>query len=117
VLENPNAEDVILVHLPILEGSATSLILWRLTTVEGKVITSIYRMDFDIDNDEAKDRVIARSAEHALAKLDTATIANLLSNTPRSKCGAVGPLDRSAALSGKLLGLADKGDRTMRRGI
>jgi hypothetical protein len=82
VLEKPNTDDVIVVYLPIREGSATTLILWRLSVVDGHVISSIYQMDFDIDNDDAKDRVIARSAEHALARLDTATIANLLSNTP-----------------------------------
>jgi hypothetical protein len=41
--------------------------LSRMTAASAKVVATIYQMDFDIADEDAKERVVKRTAERALA--------------------------------------------------
>ena len=54
--------------------------LWRMTATNEKVVAAIYQMDFDIGDEDAKERVIKHTAERALAAYDSGKILELVSD-------------------------------------
>lgn len=80
VLQRPNTKDVIISYLADRENSNVSLMLGRMTATAQKVVATIYQMDFDIEDDKAKERVTSHTAERALAGYDAAKILDLLSD-------------------------------------
>ena len=80
ILQRPNAKDVIVSYLSDRANSNVSLMLWRMSAMNEKVVAAIYRMDFDIEDENAKERVIKHVAERALAAYDSGKILELVSN-------------------------------------
>ena len=80
VLQKPNANDVIISYLADQPNSNVSFMLWRMTAASGKVVATIYQMDFDVGDEDAKERVIKHTAERALAAYDLEKILELVSD-------------------------------------
>ena len=80
VLQRPDARDVIISYLADGANSNVSYMLWRMTATNEKVVAAIYQMDFDIGDEDAKERVIKHTAERALAAYDTVKILELISD-------------------------------------
>jgi hypothetical protein len=80
VLQRPNARDVIISYLADRPNSNVSFMLWRMTATNEKVVAAIYQMDFDIGDEDAKERVIKHTAERALAAYDSGKILELVSD-------------------------------------
>ena len=80
VLQKPNARDVIISYLADGANSNVSLMLWRMTAANDKVVATIYQMDFDIGDEDAKERVIKHTAERTLAAYDAEKILELVSD-------------------------------------
>jgi hypothetical protein len=53
--------------------------LWRMSAADTKIVATIYRMDFDIEDEDAKERVVKHVAERALAAYDSRKILELVS--------------------------------------
>ena len=66
------------VYLLTPAAGDSSLVLWRLFQEKGGVVSTVYQLDFDIDNEEAKARDIKHTAETAFFKLKTQTLSDLL---------------------------------------
>ncbi|MBR1143900.1 hypothetical protein [Bradyrhizobium sp. AUGA SZCCT0431] len=81
ILQRPNAKDVIISYLADRANSNVSLMLWRVSATDAKIVAAIYRMDFDIEDEDAKERVVKHTAERALAAYDSAKFLDLVSNT------------------------------------
>jgi hypothetical protein len=81
ILQRPNAKDVIISYLPDRANSNVSLMLWRMSATDAKIVATIYRMDFDIEDESAKERVIKHTAERTLAAYDSGKILELVSDT------------------------------------
>lgn len=54
--------------------------LWRISARDAKIAATIYRMDFDIEDEDATERVIESNAERALAAYDSGKILEPISN-------------------------------------
>jgi hypothetical protein len=80
VLQRPNAKDVIVSYLADRPNSNVSYMLWRMTATNEKVVAAIYQMDFDIGDEDAKERVIKHTAERALAAYDSVKMLELVSD-------------------------------------
>jgi hypothetical protein len=80
VLQRPNARDVIISCLADRPNSNVSYMLWRMTAANERVVAAIYQMDFDIGDEDAKERVIKHTAERALAAYDSVKILELVSD-------------------------------------
>jgi hypothetical protein len=78
VLQRSGSDDVMISYLSDLKGTKVSLTLWRLAALEDKAVAAVYQMDFDIDDEDAKDRVTAHAAERALVTFAPADIAGLV---------------------------------------
>jgi hypothetical protein len=81
ILQRPNAKDVLISYLSDRANSNVSLMLWRMSATGAKIVATIYRMDFDIEDEDAKERVIKHTAERALAAFDSGKILELVSGT------------------------------------
>ena len=81
VLQRPNAKDVIVSYLSDRANSNVSLMLWRMSATDAKVVAAIYRMDFDIEDENARERVVKHVAERALAAYGSGKILELVSDT------------------------------------
>jgi hypothetical protein len=64
VLQKPNATDVIIYYLADGAKANVSFMLWRMTAASGKSRPST-EMDFDIGDEDAKERVIGHTASGA----------------------------------------------------
>ena len=82
VMERPNTQDVLISYLADRPNSNVSLMLWRMTASGESVLATIYQMDFDIGDEDAKERVTGHTAERTLAGFDAAKIRDLVSGTP-----------------------------------
>jgi hypothetical protein len=80
VLQKPDAKDVIISYLADRPNSNVSLMLWRMSAADGKIVATIYQMDFDIGDEDARERVIKHAAERALAAYDPGKILELVSD-------------------------------------
>lgn len=80
VLQKPNATDVIIYYLADGAKSNVSFMLWRMTAASEKVVATIYQMDFDIGDEDAKERVSKNTAERVLAAYDSKKILGLVSD-------------------------------------
>ena len=81
ILQRPNAKDVLISYLADRANSNVSLMLWRMSATDSKMVATIYRMDFDIEDEGAKERVVKHTAERALAAFDSGKILELVSDT------------------------------------
>ena len=81
ILQRPNAGDVIISYLADRPHSNVSLMLWRMSATGAKIVAAIYRMDFDIEDETARERVVKHVAERALAVYEPAKILELVSDT------------------------------------
>jgi hypothetical protein len=81
ILQRPNARDVIISYLADRPNSNVSLRLWRMNATDAKIVAAIYRMDFDIEDEDARERVVKHVAERALAAYDSGKILELVSDT------------------------------------
>jgi len=79
--QRPNARDVLISYLADRPNSNVSLMLWRMSAPDAKVVATIYRMDFDIEDEDARERVVKHIAERALAAYDSTKILELVSDT------------------------------------
>jgi hypothetical protein len=79
VLQRPNAKDVIASYLADRPNSNVSLIVWRMIAADAKIVATIYRMDFDIEDEDARERVVKHAAERALAAYDPSKLRELVS--------------------------------------
>jgi hypothetical protein len=80
VLQRNNSDDVMISYLGDLGGTRVSQVLWRLAALGDRSVTAIYQMDFDIYDEDAKDRVTAHAAERALVTFAPADIARLVAD-------------------------------------
>jgi hypothetical protein len=55
--------------------------LWRMSATDTNVVAAIYRMDFDIEDEDAKERVVKQVAEQTRAAYEAAKILELVSDT------------------------------------
>jgi hypothetical protein len=55
--------------------------LRRMSATDTNVVATIYRMDFDIGDEDARERVVKHIAERAPAAYDSGTILELVSDT------------------------------------
>lgn len=78
VLEKGGGNDLMVVYLLTPDKDDPSLVLWRLTQSGPALIAAVYRIDFSLDDEDAKERVMNRSPEQAFAKLDPAELQRLL---------------------------------------
>jgi hypothetical protein len=78
MLEKSGGSDVMVVYLLTREKGDPSLVLWRLTQSGTGLVAAIYRIDFSLDDEDAKERVMNRSPEQAFARLDAADLQRLL---------------------------------------
>ena len=78
MLEKSGGSDVMVVYLLTPEKGDPSLVLWRLTQSGTGLVAAIYRIDFSLDDEDAKERVMNRSPEQAFARLDPAELQRLL---------------------------------------
>ena len=80
VLQRPNAKDVMISYLADRPNSNVSLMLWRMSATDAKVIATIYRMDFDIEDESARERVLKHTAERALVAYESRKLLDLISD-------------------------------------
>lgn len=78
VLQRNNSDDVMISYLGDSGGTRVSLVVWRLAGLGDRSVAAIYQMDFDIYDEDAKDRVTAHAAERALVAFAPADIARLV---------------------------------------
>ena len=51
-----------------------------MSATDGKIVATVYQMDFDIGDEDAKQRVIKHTAERTLAAYDSGKILELVSD-------------------------------------
>ena len=78
VFERTKGSDIMMLYLLTPDRGDPSLVLWRLFQSDANVIATVYRLDFDLDDDEAKAKVMDHSAERAFARLDGSALSDLL---------------------------------------
>ncbi|CAN7588796.1 hypothetical protein LJR220_005394 [Bradyrhizobium sp. LjRoot220] len=79
ILQRPNGKDVLISYLSDRTNSNVSLMAWRISATDAKIVAAIYRMDFDIEDEDARERVVKHTAERALAAYDSGKIFELVS--------------------------------------
>ena len=52
----------------------------RMSATDGKIVATIYQLDFDIGDEDVKQRVIKHTAERTLAAYDSGKILELVSD-------------------------------------
>ena len=64
-----------------LDGAGSGIVLIAMSIIAlGKIVATIYQMDFDIGDEDTKERVIKHAAERALAAYDSGKILELVSD-------------------------------------
>jgi hypothetical protein len=83
MFERAGGNDVMVLYLLTPDEGDPSLVLWRLSRSGSELIAATYQLDFPLDDEDAKAKVMNNTAESAFAKLDPAELKQLLPATNR----------------------------------